>query len=70
MQGKTQFTGEQIKVIKDLLYDLRRADRDTQKVIRRKMRRLGFYITDFGERGCSTADLNDLNTSGQIKVTD
>ncbi len=70
VQGKSHFTRDEIKAIKDLLYDLRRADRDRQKAIRGKMRRLGFYITDFGEHGVTTADLDDLITSGVIKVSD
>ncbi len=71
VQGNTQFTREQIKAIKGLLHELRRADRDRQKAIRGKMRKqYGFYITDFGGPGFTTGDLDDLITSRQIKVID
>ncbi len=71
VQGNTQFTREQIKAIKGLLYELRRADRDRQKAIRGKLRKqYGFFITDFGGHGFTTGDLDDLITSGRIKVID
>ena len=71
VRGNTQFTREQIKAIKGLLHDLRRADRDRQKAIRGKLRKqYGFFITDFGGHGFTTGDLDDLITSGRIKVID
>lgn len=71
VQGNTQFTREQINAIKGLLHELRRADRDWQKAIRGKLRKqYGFFITDFGGPGFTTGDLDDLITSGRIKVID
>lgn len=70
MQGKTQFTSEEFEDIKGLVHELRRADRDGQKTIRGKMRRIGFYITDFSGPGFTTGDLDDLVTSGRIKIID
>ena len=70
MQGKTMFTRNEYNTIKDLLHERGRADQDQQKAIRRKMRKIGFYISDFGEAGFTTGDLDDLVTSGRIKVTD
>ena len=70
MQGKTQFSRDEINRIRDLLQKLRRADRYRQSAIRGRLRRLGFRISDYGGYGFTTADLDDLITSGRITVTD
>ena len=70
MKGKAQFTRDEISAIKGMLHDRGRADRTRQKAIRRKMRRLGFYITDYGEAGFTSGHLDDLIKIGRIKVTD
>jgi hypothetical protein len=44
--GRLRFTEDEIAEIRRLLVDLRRADRDRQKAIRARIRRIGFYITD------------------------
>ena len=68
MQGKTQFTIKEIIAIKDMLYDLRHADRDQQKAFRSKLRRMGFGIDELGEKGMTSAHVDDLIASGRIKV--
>ena len=70
MKGKTRFTRDEISALKAMLHELRRADRDQQKAIRGKMRRLGFYISDFGGPGFTSGDLDDLIKMGRIKVID
>ncbi len=44
--GRLSFAADEIAEIRRLLVDLRRADRDLQKAIRARVRRIGFYITD------------------------
>lgn len=44
--GRLTFSTDEIAEIRRLLVELRRADRDRQKTIRAKIRRIGFYITD------------------------
>ncbi len=68
MQGKTQFTIKEIIAIKDMLYELRHADRDQQKAFRSKLRRMGFGIDELGEKGMTSAHVDDLIASGRIKV--
>lgn len=70
MKGKALFTREEISAIKVMLHERGRADRNQQKAIRHKMRRLGFYISDFGGPGLTSGDLDDLIKMGRIKVTD
>ena len=65
---KTKFTIREIKAIKDILYELRRADRDRQKAIRSKLRRTGFRIEELGEIGMTSAHVDDLIASGRIKI--
>ena len=68
MQGKTQFTIKEIIAIKDMLYELRRADRDQQEAFRSKLRRMGFRIEELGEKGMTSAHVDDLIASGRIKI--
>lgn len=70
MQGKAQFTSKEANAIRDLLYEKARADRDRQKSIRGKLRRIGFYISDFGGPDFTAADFTDLVKSGRIKIID
>lgn len=44
------------------------ADRDDQKKIRRIMRSIGFYGSDYGIVDCQVSDLEGLIRSGMIKV--
>jgi hypothetical protein len=58
MAGRMSFTRDETEQLRSLLRELRRADRDRQKTIRARMRRMGFYITD----------LDELISRGTIKV--
>jgi hypothetical protein len=60
--GRLCFTADEIAEIRRLLVDLRLADRDRQKVIRARIRRIGFYITDVSHDagGFTAADFDAL----------
>ncbi len=66
------FTNDEIERIRDLLRELRRSDRDTQKKIRGQLRRMDFFITDFSHDGdgFTASDLDDLIDRGTIKIGD
>lgn len=51
MNGKGQFTKQEAQVIEQLIAQKLKADTSKQKSIRAKLRRLGFYASDFGLRG-------------------
>ena len=66
--GRLSFTADEIAEIRRLLVDLRRADRDRQKAIRAKIRRIGFYITDVSHDagGFTVTDFDALLRRGVI----
>ena len=70
MGGRTSFTRDEIDQLRSLLRELRRADPGRQKTIRGRMRRLGFYITDFSHDadGFTAADLDELLLRGTITI--
>lgn len=70
MQGKDRFTATEAKRIRELLRAKIRADRNQQKVIRNKLRKFRFYITDFdtSQTGFSETDFDNLIKSGHIKI--
>jgi hypothetical protein len=70
MAGRMSFTRDEIEQLRSSLRELRRADRNRQKTIRARMRRMGFYITDFSHDadGFTASDLDDLISRGTIKV--
>ncbi len=70
MQRRSQFTRDEYNTIKDLLYERGRSDRHKQKAIRSKLRKLGFYISDYGALGFTTADLDDMIARGRITITE
>ncbi len=51
MKGKSNFTAEEIKDICNLISEKLEADSEAQKIIRNKIRKIGFYASDFGLRG-------------------
>lgn len=67
-KGKTDFTAQEIRELKNLIRQRVCADRADQKTIRNKMRRLGFYGSDFGIIDCHVSDLDRLINNGKIKV--
>ena len=56
--------------IKAELRALRRADRDTQKTIRNRLRKRGFYITDYtsSSEGFTEGDFDALVRRGTIRI--
>lgn len=68
MKGKNTFTAMEIYYLKQLIRMRVNADRDDQKKIRRIMRSIGFYGSDYGIVDCQVSDLEGLIRSGMIKV--
>lgn len=71
MKGKKVFTQREIKKIATLIRQRCSADREGQKQIRAKMRRIGFYgQDDFGVFDMTEEKFYKLIESGRIKVSD
>lgn len=68
MKGKNTFTSKEISDLKQLIRMRVNADKDDQKKIRRIMRSIGFYGSDYGIVDCQVSDLEGLIRSGMIKV--
>lgn len=70
MQGKTTFTDSEAAEIRDLLTKKARSAGDAQKTIRAKIRRLGFYISDFTNSGDGflCQDFDALVAKGSISI--
>ena len=68
MKGKNTFTAKEISDLKQLIRMRVNADKDDQKNIRRIMRSIGFYGSDYGIVDCQVSDLEGLIRSGMIKV--
>ncbi|VXC15645.1 hypothetical protein [Maribacter litoralis] len=65
MKGKSQFTKEEAREIESLIELKLQSDTTKQKSIRAKIRKLGFYASDFGLRGGFTvADFRSVVTIG------
>ena len=67
-KGKNTFTTEEIALIKKYIQERVKAEPSAQKGIRAKMRKIGFYGSDFGIHDCQVSDLEGLIRSGRIKV--
>lgn len=68
MKGRDTFTKAVIKELKQLFLQKDKADYNEQKSIRRKIRKKGFYISDFAKDMNST-DFIRLCKNGTIKIT-
>ena len=68
MKGRDTFTMAVIKELKQLFMQKDKADYNEQKSIRRKIRKKGFYISDFAKDMNST-DFIRLCENGTIKIT-
>ena len=68
MKGKKQFSQSEITELKSLIKEKIKADRFRQKGIRARMRRIGFYGSDFGINDLQPSDFDNLIRSGRIKV--
>lgn len=72
MKGQKTFTSLQIQTIKKLIAEKVVATPDKQKVIRGKIRNIGFHYSDFSSKkeGYTVANFEALIRSGQIKISD
>ena len=70
MQGRSAFTPDEITELRRLIREKQTADRDRQKALRGRMRRIGFYISDFAAdySGFVVSDLDELISRGTISV--
>jgi 2',3'-cyclic-nucleotide 2'-phosphodiesterase (5'-nucleotidase family) len=71
LKGKTTFTPAEAERIRDLLRQLRRADRDQQMRLRHRLRHeFGFYISNFKRSNAefSEANFNELAKRGIITI--
>lgn len=71
MKGRKSFSVEEAAEIKRLLREKVRADRNEQKRIRGRIRKIGFYISDHetDQHGFSEADFDHLVAIGAVTVT-
>jgi len=73
MKGRYEFTCTEADTIKNLLKSSREVNREEQKVINYELNQLHkFFISDFTDsrRGFTTANFDDLVSSGKITVKD
>ena len=70
MKGKSVFCKREVELIESLIQQRCEADGSQQKVIRSKMRSLGFYGSDYGVFDMTIDKFRRLIESGQIKVSD
>lgn len=72
VKGRYTFTQAEIAELRRLVREKQTAPRDRQKQLRSKMRRIGFYITDFSfdQQGFVVSDLDELIEEGSVKITD
>lgn len=70
MKGQNTFTTSQANEIRKLIAEKVRSTSDKQKGIRDKIRKLGFYYSDFcsDKDGYTVADFEALIRSGRIKI--
>ncbi|MDE6299898.1 MAG: hypothetical protein K2M10_09690 [Muribaculaceae bacterium] len=69
-KGKSEFTSVELNEIRELIRQKCQASRDEQKSIRAKMRKMGFYITDFVTDITSVEEFDNLVKSGTIPCID
>ena len=69
MKERKSFTMAEIEKLKQLFMEKDKADSDEQMSIRRKMRRMNFYISDF-YHDMNYEDFIRLCNSGRITITD
>ena len=68
--GRSSFTQAEIDELRRLIREKQTADRSRQKALRARMRRIGFYISDFASDygGFVVSDLDGLISRGTIEV--
>jgi hypothetical protein len=69
MAGRHEFTEDEIDAIRSSLRELRRVDPSRQKTIRGRLRRIGFYITDYSHAidGFTVSDFDEMLSRGTIR---
>jgi len=69
MPGRNEFTDREIDEIRDALGELRRSGPGRQKVVRSRLRRIGFYITDYSHcaDGFTASDFDEMLSRGTIR---
>ena len=70
MKGRSQFTEDEANKIRALLSAKGTVNRADQKKARDKLRKLGFYITDFTDAvdGFGVIDFDQLVKAGRIGI--
>tara|TARA_R100000306_G_scaffold62292_1_gene68249 strand:+ start:7567 stop:8430 length:864 start_codon:yes stop_codon:yes gene_type:complete len=70
VKGKNQFSKSEFKQLKILIKEKQTADKTEQKSIRNRIRKIGFYFSDFSnkKKGYDISDLEQLVKTGQIKI--
>jgi hypothetical protein len=69
MKGKNIFTKHEVNIIRELLIKKVNSTTNEQKRIRNKIRKLGFYITDYtNKKGFTVDDFNDLIKDEKVRV--
>lgn len=69
MHGRNAFTDREIDQIRGARRELRRADPGRQKVVRGRLRRIGFYITDYSHNadGFTVSDFDEMLSRETIR---
>jgi len=71
MQGRSTFTPAEAAELRELIREKQTADRTRQKALRARMRRIGFYISDFADyAGFTVSDFDDLVARGAVTIDD
>ena len=72
MKGKSKFKEIERNMITELLYLKMNSEKNEQKIIRNKIRKMGFYISDFdhSHRGFSDIDFKMLIDNNKIEIID
>lgn len=72
MKGSSAFTSHDADEIRALLGAKTGSDREAQKKCRRRLRDLGFFISDFarGADGFTAADFDELVRSGNVTISE
>lgn len=71
MKGNSTFSRAEAERAREILRQIRKADRDEQKMLRDRLRvDVGFYISDFtkSNAGFTVADFDGLLERGTIKI--
>ncbi|NDP21848.1 MAG: hypothetical protein GZ091_12325 [Paludibacter sp.] len=69
MQGKDIFAASEIEILRLLIKKYSQANTASdQKEVRKKLRKIGFYVSDFGIQNITSQDFESLIKTGKIRV--